>query len=197
MIERHPVELDNIVWSASPGLDESESFEPPAGQLTPQTFEQLYDAYFPRVYNYLSYRVSSREEAEDLSALVWERVISRYKQFDSRRGTFQNWLWGIARHALTNQTRRNRRHLELDENWEDDEQAGPSEQALRQEELARLSRYLGQLGERDRDLIALRYGANLSQRRIGHLLKMSEPNVAVALGRALRRLRRLFEAEEV
>jgi RNA polymerase sigma-70 factor (ECF subfamily) len=167
--------------------------------LTPQLFGRLYDAFFPRIYNYLSYRTTSREEAEDLTSQVFERVITRYHQFDARRGSFESWIFAIARHTLSNQSRHKIRHpqTELDEYIEDSHEVGPTEHVLKQEELYRLQQYITRLGERDRELIALRFGASLSQRRIGELLGMSEGSVAVALSRALRRLRRLFEGEEV
>ena len=173
--------------------------ENPGDRLTPELFGRVYDLLFGRVFNYFAYRTANREEAEDLTAQVFERMISRYAQFDPRRGSFESWLFAIARHTLTNQSRTAKRRPQtvLTELIEQDNEISPDRSFLRREELARLQKYIGQLGERDRELIALRYGANLSQRRVGELLKMSENNVAVALGRALRRLRRLFEAEEV
>lgn len=172
--------------------------ENPGERLTAQVFGKLYDAFFPRIYNYFSYRTEIREEAEDLTAQVFERVISHYGQFDSQRGSFENWIFGIARNLLINQRRYQYRRpqTELDEFLEDDFKNNPAEQILQQEELARLRDYIARLNERDRELIALRFGANLSQRRIGELLEITENNVGVALNRALKRLRRLFESDD-
>jgi RNA polymerase sigma factor (sigma-70 family) len=172
--------------------------ENPGERLTPAVFGKLYDAFFPRVYNYFAYRVTSREEAEDLTALVFEKVISHYVQFDPARGSFENWIFGIARNALSNQRRTDARRpqAELDEAIEDDRQPAPAELVLQQEELARLKLYLNRLNERDRELLALRYGASLSQRKTAELLNMTETNVGVALSRALRRLRHFFESDE-
>lgn len=168
------------------------------GVLSPALLGQLYDAYFPRIYNYLSYRTANREEAEDLAGLVFERVITKYNMFDPKRGEFESWIFTIARNALTNQKRRQIRHpeRELSEWIEDDGKLSPDEVFLKQEELRRLRHYLTQLNERDRELIALRYGAGLSQRRVGEILGMNETSVAVALGRAVRRLRKMFEKDE-
>jgi RNA polymerase sigma factor (sigma-70 family) len=59
-----------------------------------------------------------------------------------------------------------------------------------------LSAALGQLGDRDRELIALRYGAELTAAQIAELLGMQTNAVEVALHRALGRLRRILDQEE-
>lgn len=173
--------------------------ENPGDRLTPVLFGKLYDAFFPRIYNYFSYRTTVREEAEDLTAQVFEKVITHYGQFDYKRGSFEKWLFAIARNLLLSQLRYQNRHpqAELDEFLEDDSSVNPSDQVLRQEELGRLRDYIARLSERDRELLALRFGANLSHRRIAELLEITENNVGVALNRALKRLRRLFESDEL
>ena len=167
------------------------------GTTSYASFAQVYDAFFPRIFNYVSYRISNREETEDLVGLIFERAFTHYAQFDMRKGNLESWLFTIAHNTIINHYRSRKRHpqSELDENLES-ESALPGEMVLRQEELQRLQQNLAKLSERDRELIALRYGANLSHRQIGQLLKKSEGSVTVALSRAVSRLRRLFEAEE-
>ena len=50
--------------------------------------------------------------------------------------------------------------------------------------------------ERDRELIALRYGADLTARQIAELLGAKTNAIEVALHRALGRLRGAYEADE-
>ena len=54
---------------------------------------------------------------------------------------------------------------------------------------------LSQLSDRDRELVSLRYGADLTSRQIGDLLGISTPTVDVALSRALARMGALMEPE--
>lgn len=185
--------------TAASSIEEAirESWERGA-ELSPALLGRLYDTYFPRLYNYLSYRTANREEAEDLAGLVFERVIDKFHLFDPRKGAFENWLFTIARNTLTNHKRRQQRHpeSELGDWLEGEGELSPDQLFLKQEELRRLQGYLSRLNDRDRELIALRYGAGLSQRRVGELLGMSEPTVAVALSRAVQRLRLMFEKED-
>ena len=55
---------------------------------------------------------------------------------------------------------------------------------------------VSQLGERDRELIALRYGADLTGRQIGALLDMSANAVDVAMHRAVERLRQALDGSD-
>jgi RNA polymerase sigma factor (sigma-70 family) len=52
-----------------------------------------------------------------------------------------------------------------------------------------LARAIERLDERSRDLLALRYGADLTAREIGRILDMKPNAVEVALHRALQRAR--------
>jgi RNA polymerase sigma-70 factor (ECF subfamily) len=166
--------------------------------LSPDEFARFYDSYYPRLYRYLSYRTATREEAEDLVEAVFERIINKFHTFDSKRGSLDAWVFTIARHILANRHRYQSRHpeLPLEEGLAVESGSGLSEFVVEQEEIQRLRRYLGRLNEREKELLALRYGAELPHRRIGELLGMSEGNVTVSLGRAVRKLRGFFEAEE-
>lgn len=167
-------------------------------QSLPLSFAQLYDTYFTRVYNYVSYRVANREEAEDLTSVTFEKALQGFTKFDERKGSIESWLFTIAHNVLVNyyRSRQRRPQTQLDENLESDDRQQPGERFLRAEELQQLSRYLAKLSDRDRELIALRFGANLSHKQIADTLKMREGSVTTAISRAVSRLRRLFEAEE-
>lgn len=172
--------------------------------LTQAAFTEIYDSYFPRLFNYVSYRVSSQPEVEDFVALIFERILTKYHTFDPSKGSLDNWVFSIARNALSNHWRGLRRHPQtsLDQTneqveiFEADDTYVPSEYYLRNEELERLRTYLKRLNHRERDLVALRYGAGLNQRRIGEILGMKESNVAVALGRVVKKLRQWFDQDE-
>jgi RNA polymerase sigma factor (sigma-70 family) len=172
--------------------------------LDTTAFSQLYDCYFSRIYNYVSYKVGNKQEAEDYTAQIFERVLTKYHTFEAKKGSFDNWIFSIAHNMLANHWRSLRRHpkTSLEETQEKleifpaDDYFAPSESFLRREELERLTLYLKRLNRREHDLIALRFGAGLSQHKIGTVLGMQEANVAVALGRVIKKLRHWFEQDE-
>jgi RNA polymerase sigma-70 factor (ECF subfamily) len=142
----------------------------------------------PRVYAYLAYRVGPGPDAEDLTSECFERALRYRHRYDARRGEPLAWLIGIARRLLADHHSRGR-HEELDL---DAEAAGEdmSEAAVRR---LSVQSAITQLPPRDRELVALRYGADLTARQIGALIGMSTHGVEVALGRAEERLRAALE----
>jgi RNA polymerase sigma factor (sigma-70 family) len=150
-------------------------------------FAEAYDQHVWDVYGFLAYRIGSRADAEDLTQLTFERALRAWKQYDARKGSLRTWLIAIARHALTDHYRKHGRvtHEPFDEEGE-----GPPAAQDPDIELAPdLATALGRLGEREREVLALRYGADLPGPEIAEALDLSLANVQQILSRTLRRLR--------
>jgi RNA polymerase sigma-70 factor (ECF subfamily) len=141
-----------------------------------------------RVYAYCAYRLGDGADAEDATSDTFERALRYRSSFDPRRGTPSAWLVGIARRAADDLLAR---RLTLVE--EVPEQRAPEHDPTLRVDLARA---VATLDERDRELVALRYGADLTARQIGELLDLRTNAVEVALHRALARLRAELERVE-
>jgi RNA polymerase sigma-70 factor, ECF subfamily len=139
-----------------------------------------------RVYAYVAYRVGDGPDAEDLTSETFERALRYKKSYDPRKGEPVQWLLGIAKRCIDGRGPR----LELASEWVDEASGGD----LEEDTIRRLtvSRAVATLDERDRELIALRYGADLTARQIAELLGARTNAVEVALHRALGRLRGTF-----
>jgi RNA polymerase sigma-70 factor, ECF subfamily len=145
-----------------------------------------------RVYAYVAYRVGDGPDAEDLTSETFERALRYKKSYDPRKGEPVQWLLGIAKRCVDGRGPR----LELASEWSDEAAPGNVEE----ETIRRLtiSRAVATLDERDRELIALRFGADLTARQIAELLDVRTNAIEVALHRALGRLRGTFgEADDV
>lgn len=140
-----------------------------------------------RVYAYVAYRIGDGPEAEDLTSEVFERALRYRGSYDASKGAPAAWLIGIARRLLGGIPPAN---LELG-----DPPETASSLDVEQEVAARLdvAALVARLDDRDRELVALRYGADLSARQIGELIGLSTNAVEVALHRALARLRVLID----
>ena len=141
-----------------------------------------------RVYAYVAYRVGDGPDAEDITSDVFERALRKQHQFDPKRGEVAAWLVGIARRAIADHF--DARPLPVES--VPDEPA-PGELAADAASRVDMGRMLSVLSDRDRELVALRYGADLTARQIGELLDLKTNAVEVALHRALQIVKRQLE----
>ncbi len=142
-----------------------------------------------RVYAYVAYRLGDGPDAEDVTADVFERAVRYGSGYDPAKGEPIAWLIGIARRSLQSRVRPEPVMEALDATAPDDVEA---ETVLRID----VSAAVQTLPARERELIALRYGADLSARQIGEFLEMNTNAVEVALHRAIARLRSNLVAED-
>ena len=160
-------------------------------------FVRLYQELFPPVHGYVRYRVRDVHAAEDLTAQVFERALVRLGSIRDP-GCVRAWVFTIARNVVADYRRGQRAGLDLDSAdelehlWVD----SPEGDALRREESRRLLAHLAELGDRERELIGLRFAAGLTNREIGEICGLSEANVAQIVHRAVVKLRRRFTTEE-
>jgi|SRR5438309_3860819 len=137
-----------------------------------------------RVYAYVAYRVGDGVDAEDITSATFERALRYRASFDPKLGEPVAWLIGIARREISVHFA-GTSHAGID--TVDVAAAGD----LAADTATRLDLHtaVATLEERDRELIALRYGADLSARQVAEVLELKTNAVEVALHRALRRLR--------
>ncbi len=156
-------------------------------------FEQAYEEHLGRVYAFLIYRLGSRPDAEDLTQQTFERALRSWSRFDPARGSVANWLLSIARNLLIDRYRADgvaKSDVALDELAPAalPAQAPPRDPGLEPE----LSHALASLRPRDQEILALRYGGDLTGPEIASLTGLSLSNVQQIISRSLRELRRLL-----
>jgi RNA polymerase sigma factor (sigma-70 family) len=141
-----------------------------------------------KIYAYAAYRLGDGPDAEDVTSETFERALRYRDSYDPSKGTPIQWLIGIARRRIDwSLLARAPVPPGAAERSSDEDLAG---EAI---ERVALAAALAELPERDRELIALRYGADLSARQIAQLLGLRTNAVEVALHRALAKLRATLE----
>jgi RNA polymerase sigma factor (sigma-70 family) len=148
------------------------------------------EALIRRVYAYVAYRLGDGPDAEDVTSEVFERALRYRESYDRSKGEPTAWLLGIARRCTSaSLAARAEVQPEIVETVDD---RSVEEDSVRRLTLAAA---LAQLGDRDQELIALRFGADLTAAQIARILEAKTNAVEVALHRALDRLRSILESE--
>lgn len=146
----------------------------------------------PRLYNYFRYRLGDETLAEELTSTVLEKAWTKRHRYRKDRAAFSTWLFAIARNEATTYFRKRQITLPISmvEEVADETTEKMAEQS---QDLSYLSRLLADLPEREREIISLKFGADLNNREIATVSGLSESNVGTILSRVLQRLREQME----
>jgi RNA polymerase sigma-70 factor (ECF subfamily) len=156
-------------------------------------FEAVYQTELPRIYNFFRYRLGNDQIAEDLTAETFEKAWRHRERYRADLASFSTWLFIIARRIAADHFRRRRPTVPLEEAARLANPQSLEEEAQERAEFAQLSAVLARLAERERELVALKYGAGLTNRAIARISGLSESNVSTILHRLTRQLRAQLE----
>ena len=153
----------------------------------PAALAAVYDTYANRVYRYFHSRVGNASDAEDLCAQTFVALLEALPRY-RHRGQFTAWIFQIARHKAIDHFRRQRPVNALEESLVDPQAGKLIEHVIDKEALENLRRLLHSLDEDERELLRLRFVAELSFVEMAALLGRKEDAVRKSVQRILNRL---------
>jgi RNA polymerase sigma-70 factor (ECF subfamily) len=155
-------------------------------------FEALYRESRDDVYAYAAGLLRDRSAAEEVTSQAFERAWRKRRQIDRKRGTPRTWLFGIARNAALDELRRRGRVAPAPEPdpVAVDVAPNPADAAV---DRAVLQQALDSLSGRERELVALKFFAGLSNAEIATVIRTSETNAGTRLHRVIEKLRRSID----
>jgi RNA polymerase sigma-70 factor (ECF subfamily) len=153
-------------------------------------WDQVYVEELPRVLNFFRYRLGNTADVEDLTARTFEKAWRARHRYRRDVAGFSTWLLTIARNVAIDHLRARQRYEPLDVAAAvPSPDHTPELQAVHQSEAHRLAALLATLEPRQRELIAMKYGADMTNRAIADATGLSESNVGTILHRAVETLR--------
>ena len=158
-------------------------------------FEVIYREELPRVYNFFRYRVGDDQIAEDLTAETFEKAWRNREKYRTDLASFSTWLFTLARRIGADYYRRHKPTVPLADATRVPDPQTLEETAQQHADFRHLSLLLSRLAERERELVALKYGAGLTNRAITRITGLSESNVSTILYRITQQLRAQWENE--
>jgi RNA polymerase sigma-70 factor (ECF subfamily) len=153
-------------------------------------FETLYERYADRLYRYALSRTGSPEAAADIVSATMLAALEGLARFDPAKGSFSAWLFTIAGRRIADRRRayhRFRRFLttrRLSAPSED----SPLDLIDRNEDRIAVRAAVERLSDNHREVILLRYIAELHIAEIAAALGISEAAVKMRLNRAMKQL---------
>ena len=160
-------------------------------------FEQVYNAYFKRIYSYIRARISDEAQADDVACEVWQKVFEKQSSFDEDKGNIEQWLFTIARNQVNSHFRlyyiKNFFSMTDKEEVFSSKEKQPLDKLDEEEDLKQLSAALAVLNQRERDLISLKFFSSLNNREIAKITSLSESNVGTIINRAVNKIKSILE----
>jgi RNA polymerase sigma-70 factor (ECF subfamily) len=167
-----------------------------AARQEPAAFGVLHDRYVARVYRYLRARTDNEDDAADLTQQVFLQALAALPKYRERGLPFAAWLFRIAHNVATDAKRRKpplvgwaeipeRQHPRT----EDDVEA----LVIQREAVDRLRVLLARLDATQREVVTLRFMAELSAREIAAVLGKSEATIYRQLTSALQTLKEQYD----
>ena len=163
-----------------------------AARQDPKAFGLLYKLYVEQVFRYLYSRIGNVHDAEDITA---QTFLIAFESFDRFRqdGRFASWLFTIARNKAMDHFRHRKNSSSIKEIEDISVEIDPLYGVIQSEQTAALSKLIQALSEEDRELLRLRFLAEMRFSEIAHILHHNEEAVKKMTYRLLARLHSQLE----
>ncbi len=169
----------------------------------PEAFGQFYDAYVKPIYRFIYFKVSSEQEAEDLTAetflKVWQHVQGNGKIDNLNAFTYRIARNLVIDHYRKQQTQKTVTSTEVlaDQGIEiPDEQQSIADRLAVLSDVKQIEQHLQQMKDEYREIIILRYINQLTVKEIAEALDKKPGTVRVLAHRALNTLKTLVAEAE-
>jgi RNA polymerase sigma-70 factor (ECF subfamily) len=185
----------------SPGITEEDIkiIAVKASQRDPRAFTHLYRLYFTQVFTFINFRVTKREDAEDLANTVFEKALAAIDRYQPTPAQFSTWLYTIAKNCIIDHYRK--RRLPMDTEAETvlvpatDPACDPEACILLEERKRTLREALRELTPDQREVVECRFFFELSIQETAGAMRRTEGAVKALQFRALDNLHHLLTEE--
>lgn len=167
-----------------------------------ESFCELYQLYFDKIYNFLLSRCNSVELAEDITSQTFLNAMEKLHKFKWRNVSFGAWLYRIAINNLNSHFRKHKRVILIeDENLlnlinSQKSAVEPGADIDEQQRLKELYQVMKKLPDYEQNLITLKYFQYKSYQEIAEILNIPVNTVGVKLHRSIKKIKKLIPFHE-
>lgn len=185
--------LDGPAFTDGADADEGDAVLAEAAKSDAHAFGQLYERYYPRIYRYTYHRLGNVPDAEDVTALVFMKALEALPTYQSGRNGFAPWIFRITRNAVVDHYRRRKQQCGLETVEQRSSDDDPVAEVLLSERRSELHGLVARLSPEQREVVLMRYAADLSFPEIATTLQKNEAAVRMLLHRGLRKLKAVMD----
>lgn len=157
------------------------------GQL--DKFDQLYDKYVRKIYRFVYYKTFNREVTEDLVSQAFLKALENIGSFRKIKGTFQAWLYQIARNTVIDHYRKDRDEIDVDSIWDLESSDEVFKKIEQRELLEKVFKILNKIDTEKREILMLKIWDELSYKEISEITGKTEASLKMTVSRILKNIR--------
>lgn len=157
-------------------------------------FLELYRRYVRAIHTYVYARLGVRQDAEDVTATVFERAWASLKNYRPT-GSFRGWLFTIAHCVLADHFRKRKpATVDVDTLMDEltDSDLNLEDRVIIAEQARQVMQIVQNLTREQQEVIYLRFLADLRYRDIAQVLGKRESAVKMIAHRALKEIQRRY-----
>jgi len=159
-----------------------------AGEL--ESFGELYDRYFDKIYRFIYYKTSHRQNAEDLTSQTFSKALEKINDFKIKSsGTFSAWLYRIARNNVIDYYRGNHDYQDIEQTFGLYQENDMENKLSQDQDLKKIKDQLDLLQPEQKEIVIMRVWNELSYKEIAHITGKSEASCKMTFSRAIKQLR--------
>jgi len=162
-----------------------------ASQGDREAFGMLYERYVDRIFNYVYYRTGNVNDAEDLTARVFQRAMKHIVSYTDRGVPFSAWLYRIAHNLVANwhRDRSRKQEIPLSDAPLIAKGDAPESTLVHTQQQEALLKLIRSLPAERQTLLILKFVDHASNAEIGEIMGRSEGAVKSLYHRTLLALR--------
>ena len=161
------------------------------------SFGKLYDLFYTKIFRYVAYKVGNREDAEDITAEVFIRMLKSINSFSFQGHPFSSWLFRIAKNMVVDHFRKNSRRktapLETAGSIQETESLEIDYQLDLDIKMSNISKSIKTLTDLQQEVISLRFAGGLSIKETASVVGRKENAVKALQHSAIKKLRLLVD----
>lgn len=155
-----------------------------------ESFADIYEEFFEKIYRYVYFRVQHKETAEDLVSNIFFKVSQNLKRFDSSKARFSTWIYTVARNTIIDHWKTEKRFDDL--NRAENLAVTKSTDIDSVMQLEKIQAFLDTLPQNSKDIIIMRVWDGLSHAEIAAVMNQSEDSIKMTYSRSLKKIRERF-----
>ncbi len=158
------------------------------------SFGKLYDKYIKKIYDFIYYKVGSREVAEDLTQQTFLKALRKIENFNASHGYFSAWVYKIARNSVIDHYRTAKYNSNIEDMWDLGSKENVEIDIHNKLKIENVRKYLNKLKPEQRELVVMRVWQGLTYKEISEILGKSESSCKMMFSRVIGKLRKKMPA---